>query len=135
MSSIKQNGHFSTVADDASSYLARILHIVQDHKLMDTAGGADSKVVDFVPPEELEKRLGGLVIGRNSAQKSELDDIAEKVVRYSVKTNCTRFYNQVMRKQTTNSIDILTMSLHSALSWSRRVWPRRQLALRRAQHQ
>ena len=50
-------------------------------------------MIEFVPPEKLEKFLGGLDIHKEGDEN--VDELLEKVVKYSVKTCHSHFYNQL----------------------------------------
>ncbi len=59
--------------------------------------GRDGKVVDFVAPADLGGRLckSGLAIGEAGIEDTEVTDLMENVVKYSVKTCHPYFYNQL----------------------------------------
>ena len=56
-------------------------------------------MIEFVHPAELGEKLGGLEIGVDGANDKEINDIVEKVVKYSAKTCSPYFYNQVEKKK------------------------------------
>jgi hypothetical protein len=88
----------TTSSSAEATYLSHILTLVDKHKLVcdrrNTTSDAQ-KVVEFVQPAELSKRLGGLGIDSQPLPRRDLDDLAERVVKYSVKTCSPRFHNQV----------------------------------------
>ncbi len=82
--------------DDA--LLRTVADLVLEHGLV--AGRCDpdaQRVVDFVPPEDLARRLGGLEIRPGPATGEEARRTMEDVIRHSVKTAHPRFFNQASR--------------------------------------
>ena len=81
-------------ADD--QVLEEVLELVRQEKLLGQAGDPEAqKVIEFVHPKDLEKCLGDLEIGSNPTHRDQIRAIMERVIRFSVKTNHHRFYNQV----------------------------------------
>jgi len=81
-------------ADD--EILEEVLEFVRLEKLLGEAADPESqKVIEFVHPKDLEKCLGDLEIGSEPSSRDALKVLMERVIRYSVKTNHHRFYNQV----------------------------------------
>ncbi|CAL4068172.1 unnamed protein product [Meganyctiphanes norvegica] len=90
-----QNGssHAGNHVFDDGALLQKILEITNREKLV--AGMTEKeKVVEFRQPEEL-KALLELSIERSGCSNDELDEIMEKVVKYSVRTQHPHFYNQL----------------------------------------
>jgi len=80
--------------------LQKVLDLVNREKLLcEQDDRSDHKVIEFVHPKELEKCLGGLLIGNDPSSSEEVDRLMELVVKYSVRTCHHRFYNQVGRYQ------------------------------------
>ncbi len=85
-------------ADD--EILEDVLDFVRREKLLGEAADPESqKVIEFVHPKDLEKCLGDLEIGPEPSSRDELKVLMERVIRYSVKTNHHRFYNQVRNNE------------------------------------
>ncbi len=60
-------------------------------------------MVEFVHPAELEKLMGlsdsdGLGVKASPAKRTEMEEVVDKTVRYSVRTTNRQFYNQVRKK-------------------------------------
>ena len=56
-------------------------------------------MIEFVHPEALGDKLGGLEIRDEGAGDQQVKEIIEKVVRFSAKTCSPYFYNQVRWKE------------------------------------
>lgn len=79
---------------DPENFLQKVKDLVTQKKLLSERFDKSEKVVEFVHPEQLEQKLG-LDIQPNSSTTQELEDICQKVVKYSVKTGAATFYNQL----------------------------------------
>ena len=71
----------------------KVYEIVSKEKLFAGHYDKSKKVIDFVPPDLLADRLGGLNIDKEGI--SDVDQLLENVVKYSVKTCHSHFYNQL----------------------------------------
>ena len=71
----------------------KVYKLVVKEKLLSGQHERDNKVIDFVQPEELSQRFGGLEITQKA--NSDIQAIIENVVKYSVKTCHPRFFNQL----------------------------------------
>ena len=71
----------------------KVYEIVSKEKLFAGHYDKSKKVIDFVPPESLSERLGGLTIEKDGI--ADVDLLLENVVKYSVKTCHSHFYNQL----------------------------------------
>lgn len=71
----------------------RVYDLVIKEGLISDNYDSRKKVVDFVPPQELGNKLGGLNIEMEGIQ--DVQSLLEAVVKYSVKTCHPHFYNQL----------------------------------------
>merc|ERR1712088_743070 len=90
----RESNEGSTMAEEASGVLARVAELVQRERLVSDKYDKRQKVVDFLHPDELRTGLP-LAIGRQGCGEEELERISEAVVKYSVKTCHSHFYNQL----------------------------------------
>merc|ERR1711936_860627 len=90
----RESNEGSTMAEEASGVLARVAELVQRERLVSDKYDKTQKVVDFLHPEDLRAALP-LSIERQGCGEEELQRISEAVVKYSVKTCHSHFYNQL----------------------------------------
>ena len=96
MSSSSSKSIVKSVSQADDQVLEEVLELVRQEKLLGQAGDPDAqKVIEFVHPKDLEKCLGDLEIGSTPTHRDQIRAIMERVIRFSVKTNHHRFYNQV----------------------------------------
>ena len=72
-----------------STFLEHVLQAVQKHQLVASEKRSSedmTKIIEFLPPEKLGEKIGSLDIGPGPIAEDKLDDILQRVVRYSVKT-------------------------------------------------
>lgn len=82
--------------DPAATFLSHILKQVESNNLVAGKQSRDDKVVEYVDPDQLADIIG-LDIGTNSVKRNELEELCDKVVKYSVKTGHPNFYNQLFK--------------------------------------
>ena len=75
--------------------LQNVYHLISQEKLLSGHYDRDNKVIDFVQPEELGQRLGGLEITSDGSTEEDAQALLKLVVQYSVKTCHSRFFNQL----------------------------------------
>ena len=96
MSSSSSKSIVKSVSQADDQVLEEVLELVRQEKLLGQAGDPEAqKVIEFVHPKDLEKCLGDLEIGSTPTHRDQIRAIMERVIRFSVKTNHHRFYNQV----------------------------------------
>eukprot|EP00095_Tigriopus_kingsejongensis_P002620 snap_masked-scaffold1459_size40432-processed-gene-0.5 protein:Tk02620 transcript:snap_masked-scaffold1459_size40432-processed-gene-0.5-mRNA-1 annotation:"glutamate decarboxylase-like protein 1" len=79
----------------AEEFLQKIKDLVSEKKLLpEHFDNKGEKVVSFVHPKDLEEKLG-LAIHQEGAPEPQLEEICQNVVKYSVKTGASGFYNQL----------------------------------------
>ncbi|XP_042208142.1 cysteine sulfinic acid decarboxylase-like isoform X2 [Homarus americanus] len=83
----------TSVVDSEGRLLKKVLEVVEREKLV-TGMSETQKVVDFHHPQHLQKLLQ-LEIRREGRTLTEAQEVLEKVVQYSVKTQHPHFYNQL----------------------------------------
>ena len=71
----------------------KVYELVIKEKLLSGHYDKSKNVVEFVSPAELGNRLGGLEIPQDGIEN--VDELLESVVKYSVKTCHSHFYNQL----------------------------------------
>ena len=74
-------------------WIEKVYELVMQQKLVAGHYERENSVINFVQPEELTERLGGLEIKEQPNPNAEA--VLENVVKYSVKTCHARFFNQL----------------------------------------
>jgi len=87
---IKTNGHIENNPDDFLTQLLDLL--VEECVVKGTA--VETKVVDFKQPTELKKCID-FNLRDEATDDSELIDLCQRTIKYSVKTGHPRFFNQL----------------------------------------
>ncbi|KAF2351953.1 Pyridoxal phosphate-dependent decarboxylase [Trinorchestia longiramus] len=92
---VKENGVFPELLSYSDGeLLQKVLEIVKKEKLY---GKMEEykKVVDFMHPEELRKILDLTMCRDGCRTRGEVDEVLERIVRHSVRTQHPHFYNQL----------------------------------------
>ncbi|KAA0185609.1 hypothetical protein HAZT_HAZT009493 [Hyalella azteca] len=90
-----ENGvNSDTVPYSDGELLQKVLDIVKKEKLYGKIED-DKSVVDFKHPEELRKLLDLTMCREGCQSRAEVDEVLERVVRHSVRTQHPHFYNQL----------------------------------------
>ena len=83
----------SSMDSEGLNLVKKVYELVIKEKLLSGHYDKSKNVVEFVPPVELGNRLGGLEIPQDGIEN--VDELLESVVKYSVKTCHSHFYNQL----------------------------------------
>ncbi len=75
------------------SIIDKVYKEVVKQGLISDSFDRNQKVIEFVQPNELGQKLGGLEIGPEVVE--DVDSLIKSVIRYSVKTCHPHFYNQL----------------------------------------
>ena len=71
----------------------KVYKLIVKEKLISGQYERENKVIEFVKPEELGQKFGGLEITQEA--NADIQAVMENVVKYSVKTCHPRFFNQL----------------------------------------